>query len=78
MGIWVRSQDKRRLINANNLSVRHMSIYTYDIIGKEIYLGSYKTEERAIEILNDIQNILMNINPSAMGKSIVVYEMPQE
>ena len=37
-------------------------------------LGTYKTEERALEVLDEIQNILETRN----GVNQMVYEMPQE
>ena len=60
MELWVRSQDKKRLISVTNLYIpisrngEDFSIYTFDT---DVELGIYKTEERAIEILDEIQNI---------------------
>lgn len=60
MELWVRSQDKELLIKVENLYLdRELGcgakkcIYT-----KDIWLAKYKTEKRALEVLNEIQNIL--------------------
>ena len=62
MELWIRSQDKRILqkvdnvyLNANNENRR---IYTNDSRDYESELGEYATKERALEVLDEIQNIL--------------------
>ena len=61
MNLWVRSQDKRILQKVDNIfldaNYENKRISTYD--GDNVELGTYKTKERAIEILDEIQNILM-------------------
>ena len=60
MNLWVRSQDKECLINVNNIQY----VYKNYMHGLGTYydnlkiLGTYKTKERAIEVLDEIQNIL--------------------
>lgn len=55
MDLWVRSQDRRRLIKVDLLSIKDF----YNIVSDDFYvLGTYKTEERALEVLDEIQNIL--------------------
>ena len=60
MNLWVRSQDKRILQKVDNIfldaNYENKRISTYD--GDNVELGTYKTKERAIEVLNEIQNIL--------------------
>ena len=60
MELWVRSQDKRILQKVDNIfldaNYENKRISTYD--GDNVELGAYKTKERAIEVLNEIQNIL--------------------
>ena len=57
MELWVRSQDKRILQKVDNIfldaNYENKRISTYD--GDNIELGTYKTKERAIEILDEIQ-----------------------
>lgn len=59
MNLWVRSQDKEDLILIKN----PICVYDNKIIYKEsasyiITIAEYKTKERAIEVLDEIQNIL--------------------
>lgn len=60
MNLWVRSQDKRILQKVDNIfldaNYENKRISTYD--GDNIELGTYKTKERAIEILDEIQSLL--------------------
>ena len=68
MNLWIRSQDKERLIKVSNVqyTYRKGDLYS-DVRGKHYIgtyydnleiLGEYTTKERALEILNEIQNIL--------------------
>lgn len=63
MDLWIRSQDKTKLVKIDNISYLDMS----DDYEKEVHslfndckgiLGVYKTKNRALEVLNDIQNIV--------------------
>ena len=54
MNLWIRSQDKKALIPINKMLTISCSSMFYD----GIILGVYKTEQRALEILDEIQNIL--------------------
>ena len=60
MNLWVRSQDKRILQKVDNIfldaNYEDKRICTYD--GDNVELGTYKTKERALEVLDEIQNIL--------------------
>ena len=73
MNLWVRSQDKRILQKVDNLfldaNYENKRISTYD--GDNIELGTYKTKERAIEILDEIQSLLQ---PTIEYKPIVQEE----
>ena len=68
MELWIRSQDKTKLIKVSNVqyTYRKGDLYS-DVRGKHYIgtyydnleiLGDYATKERAIEILDEIQNIL--------------------
>ena len=57
MELWIRSQDKERLTTCNDIRVGYEN-------GRWILedcdcLGIYKSKERALEVLDEIQNILM-------------------
>lgn len=62
MELWVRSQDKRILQKVDNIfldaNYENKRISTYDDNNTE--LGTYKTKERALEVLDEIQNILIS------------------
>lgn len=64
MGIWVRSQDKRQLINANKVyqgsnqeeSMDTKLLTICAVVGNsEILLGEYSTEEKALKVMDMIQ-----------------------
>lgn len=63
MDLWIRSQDKTKLVKIDNISYMDMAedmdtqIHSLWNDCKGI-LGTYKTKERALEVLDEIQNIL--------------------
>lgn len=57
MELWVRSQNKGALIKVEMLGNTDGIIHSYSGVNKTI-LGKYKSDERAIEVLDEIQNIL--------------------
>lgn len=95
MDLWIRSQDKMQLIKLNEI---HIKVDEDGFVGfwvdnkKEnlrYYLGTYKTRERALEVLDEMQNYLINnafvkkINGLGEIQDVVpnplfVYEMPKE
>ena len=68
MELWIRSQDKMNLVKIRQISLNYQNnkqvIANYEPEQYEnsscFYelLGTYKTKERAIEVLDEIQNIL--------------------
>ena len=68
MNLWVRSQDKTNLVKIRQISLNYQN--NKQIIANYIpdfypnsgeyyeFLGTYETKERAIEVLDEIQNIL--------------------
>lgn len=91
MELWIRSQDKKMLTKLdyiylepnNGLELQGGNHY---MINKS--LGTYATKERALEVLDEIQKLLMPIseykqeidNLTINYKNIdtIVYEMPKE
>ena len=73
MKLWVRSQDKRILQKVDNIFLdadyEDKRISTYD--GDNVELGTYKTKERALEVLDEIQSLLQ---PTIEYKPIVQEE----
>lgn len=92
MELWIRSQDKKILQKTDALFISHTNENVWSICENQNFTkyGTYKTEEKALEVLDEIQNIIM---PKAFfGKElrlippkteiiqleIYVYEMPEE
>ena len=83
MELWIRSQDKIALTKVSNVSLQEIrSGYTRDFEGYGIgtyydnlqILGKYNSKKRALEVLDEIQNILIDYKEM----SRVVYQMPQD
>lgn len=60
MGIWIRSQDKCKLIKCTRFGIDYCSDGICDVIGADcddvFELGKYKGEEKAIKVLDMIQD----------------------
>lgn len=79
MDLWIRSQDRKRLLKCNFIGIRGNLINKIDSISFEGYdivgyfddnigyetLGTYKTKERAIEVLDEIQAYLKSDTPQS-------------
>ena len=72
MKLWIRSQDKRELKEVESLWLSHDTIHNhnnfnmyeeaktiYTIIADEQCVGRYETQQRALEVLDEIQNALV-------------------
>lgn len=73
MELWIRSQDKENLIQPTRLFIvfdKNIATWDRNIM---IDLGTYKSKERALEVLDEIQTILETRTVPQM-----VYEMPLE
>ena len=96
MELWIRSQDKEILIKVDRIGIEKFDngygIVTYERIGtkNEFGLGLYTTKEKALEILNEIHQRLINLQTieiagadyitNRMKKNGIdcVYQMPSE
>lgn len=90
MNLWVRSQDKRILQKVDNIYLNanydNRRICTNDSRDYESDLGEYKTKERAIEVLDEIQNKINLINLGHdFGSPMIdlknptyIYQMPEK
>lgn len=88
MNLWIRSQDKEKLICCNDIAIKSFLFneipkdeWSYSIVGyfdKETEyetLGSYETKERAIEVLDEIQKLLtpnFNVNGSYQEVDLIL------
>jgi len=73
--MWLRSQNKKVLINVAIFSIKEnkISVRTDGAPGSYSIVGTYKTSERAIEVLDDIQFEIKNYSQNDN-----VYIMPEE
>ncbi len=77
MELWIRSQYKEMIFKVNNnLIIRHNdnrenAMYFIECDGFKIAM--YKTRERALEVLDEIEAYLMSDSPKSNA-----YNMPEE
>ena len=79
MELWVRSQDKTRLGKIELIEYQEDD-YGFYLFGwrdkfEGTRLATYKSKERSLEVLDEIQCHLVNINDSR-DSYFYVYEMP--
>ncbi len=94
MELWIRSQNKQEicLVKALSLDNDKTGIFCNfsSCEGAYMYAGKYKTKERALEVLDEIQRQLIGkkglittqdkkgIEFIPFTDTVVVYEMPKE
>lgn len=88
MNLWIRSQNKIELTKVNDIKIYKASdgfqIINYSENNYVIILGLYKTKERALEVLDEIdkyKNKLEKAHFLGMEKSDFVsstFQMPKE
>lgn len=78
MNLWVRSQDKNKLVPINDeLYIPNSRTgEDFGIFYKDKMLGYYKTKERAIEVLDEIQKLLKTAELND-DINVIVYQMPE-
>lgn len=92
MNLWIRSQDKTKLMRPINLEVisvtdsTEYAIISFSEMVGDVTLGFYKSKERALEVLDEIQTKINLINlGNDLGGPMIdlknpghVYQMPGE
>ena len=99
MELWIRSQDRTDLVKVNALWIMENQIWMevpfyenhkkvgLSVTGNNHKLAQYKTKERALEVLDEIQNALLNKWADNVKYEehydderprTMVYEMPEE
>ena len=58
MELWIRTQSKQSLVKVDNVSITEQTKTRYNVDSGEWILGRYNSFERALEVLDEIQNIL--------------------
>ena len=86
MDLWIRSQDKETLCKVDDIHIEEQSLYTDTHL--KICLGTYKAKERALEVLDEIQDLFtLSIQNETFERSDLiikasmlpkVYQMPKE
>lgn len=86
--MWVRSQDGRILVRVQYLSISHANqkqiCGDIGVSENDFILGEYATEERALEILDNVQYHLKIRSEHTLGtegdsyKGYFVFQMPKE
>ena len=78
MELWIRNQDRENLVKVELLEIKRgkdcMIITIFQ--NKVAHLGIYKTKERALEVLDEIQDLMRSLSNSDL--KIIQYEMPKE
>lgn len=79
MDLWIRSQDRTFLRKVNTIGiVEGRNFWSIDE-NLTVSFGKYKTKERALEVLDEIQTKINNIaNMDDENFINVVYIMPKE
>jgi hypothetical protein len=91
MDLWIMSQNKTELMKVVDFDIYDAGEpKTYVIESRGIILGNYKTQQRALEVLDEIYTKLHNIDSpkflsevSDISKQVyisplITYEMPKE
>ena len=90
--MWIRTQDKETLLNVNCIDMYSLNKYEWIIEACGNDLGTYKSKERAIEVLDEIQERIspkfnykgnneeadLFIKTQILNSMIAVYQMPEE
>ena len=86
MELWIRSQDKMNLVKIRQISLNYsnkkqiIANYTPELYensgGYYELLGTYETKGRAIEVLDEIQDLLQNAYIGNANR--IVYQMPKD
>ena len=85
MELWIRSQNKKRLMKVEMVEFDKQIDGPAIIYSHEYMLGEYETKERALEVLDDIHNVLKGNVENHINKfdlyrdnNVIVYEMPKD
>ena len=84
MELWIRSQDKMKLLKCESLVIDNTcpemeSVGEYCICDSfERHIAKYKSKERALEVLDEIQNYICPNGSINLYDGTRVYEMPKE
>lgn len=85
MELWIRSQDREHLSKIESVWYATKGIHCRVSSGFYCTLGEYSTYERALEVLDDINNVLKGNIEKHINKfdlyrdnNVIIYEMSKE
>ena len=82
--MWIRSQDRKTLVNASNLHILSEAYEGFNIYSGIYVLGHYSTEEKAIKLMDMIEEAIiyceamMNIDTIFFDERKIVFQMPKD
>ena len=90
--MWIRSQSKETLLKVTKIFIQNNEIFANMEDGFDEMVGEYKSKERAIEVLDEIQERIspkfnykgnneeadLFIKTQMLNSMIAVYQMPEE
>ena len=83
MELWIRSQDKEHLTKVCDVDLGYEDKRA--VLINNYVMGRYKTKERALEVIDEIQRLLKGLYMEYSGVATIatetnklVYEMPKE
>ena len=86
MELWVRSQDRKLLEKAVMIKTGIVGETPVIVVNNDYVYGEYKTKERALEVLDEIQGKITVRKENEYGVEYImindvapiIYEMPKE
>ena len=75
MELWIKSQSKETLMKVTKVHTCDGVIFANGYTEFDERIGVYKTKERAIEVLDEIQSLLQNAYVESVNR--IVYQMPE-
>ena len=77
--MWVRSQDKKTLVKVDKLIIAYdTDEKIYEIHNVYDSLGVYKSKERALEVLDEIERLISSLSSKQSYIYYPIYQMPNE
>lgn len=76
MNLWIRSQDRTFLRKVNTIGIVEGRDFWSIDENLTISFGKYKTKERALEVLDEIQDLLQNAYVGDSNR--IVYQIPKD
>lgn len=76
MNLWIRSQDRTFLRQVNTIGIVEGRDFWSIDENLTVSFGKYKTKERALEVLDEIQDLLQNAYVGNVNR--IVYQMPEK